>query len=47
MLAAGVGKAGKEELNALALMIALRSNGEDNFKLNLFPDDDKEAPVAT
>ena len=47
-MAAGIGKAGKQELNALAMMIAPRSTTEDdNFKLNLFPDDDKEAPVAT
>jgi len=47
MLAAGVGDAGKEELNALARLIAPRNAGDDNFKLNLFPDDDKDAPVAT
>lgn len=47
MLAAGVGKAGKEELNALAQMIAPRRVEADNFKLNLFPDSDAESPVTT
>uniref|UniRef100_A0A061R0Q1 Protein oscp1 isoform x1 n=1 Tax=Tetraselmis sp. GSL018 TaxID=582737 RepID=A0A061R0Q1_9CHLO len=44
VFASGIGSGGKDELNALARMIALRKPEEDNFKLNLFPEDDKELP---
>jgi len=46
MMAAGLSKAGKEELNALAQLIIPRQAENDNFKLNLFPAEDTEAPAT-
>lgn len=44
MIAAGLSTAGKQELNALAQLIVPPKGESDNFKLNLFPDDDRDAP---
>jgi hypothetical protein len=46
LLAAGLSSAGKEELNVLAQLIAPSQPDSDNFKLNLFPDNEKDAPTT-
>mmetsp|Transcript_17817 Transcript_17817/g.31759 ORF Transcript_17817/g.31759 Transcript_17817/m.31759 type:complete len:398 (-) Transcript_17817:157-1350(-) len=46
LLAAGLSSAGKEELNVLAQLIAPSQPDSDNFKLNLFPDNEEDAPTT-